>query len=1173
MALRPNLEVTQVFRPTSPVTPDASNPVVLVGVQRQLEYRKSAGVYTGGLDNGDYSFPDLITGSAVENASIADTVLRPKVYISNEFGVAEITSDATFADLENVSAVPSFTLSSTADATFEVSAGLTGAFESTSGGDAGTFTDVNADFIEDLAAVGDLIKVGGRTGFTVTAVTSDDELGVTRSNSGPIDALVQLSAKDANDVRTLSYIGSSYAGFSTSGVARGDLVNFNGWSPRTSTDGLTYTAADATTGIRTLTATGLLTSVAAGNLIVTVDGNNEEVPSFIVIDATLAPNSVTAVDVIGSEIPASEDSVVLGLPSKNFNVRVLGAAKTDGSNTRLTDGFYGAQTSGVRVFTDAAADFTNVGFAAADLILVHAARTDDAISITSLDATSTFTRSTGSFLDDGFAVNMSVFEETSANAGAYTITAVTALVMTVSESISADETGSDYVFTSASVSIPFVVLAAETDLSNVNVSDFGDSLRLDTEVGGALQYAVKAAAISSTAGSGVASVTAEVGGIRDVEWPVAFLAGTLPVAGDYVFNDDGVLLFNVIDAVFDLAITSTTFATPANTITFVGGTADLTTIFTNGDVIHIPEATDAANMGLLTVTGVAGAVLTVSNALAAEVGGANFTVQKFEVEDHSTPGFDVPTADPINKAGLDVRKPDAAPYSVIRVLDDTTLQLTHVLAGDEVTDAIVRGLDTKVTLPNSVSNLDYTIEKTLTGSALTGTVLATYAGRRRDHLGEIQEVEQGTVSTFGPLVPGNPLGYAALNAVNNTSVVVKMIQVGDDTRAGWTAALDTATTPDVYIMIPLTQDETILGDYRNHVLAQSSPDNKRERIMWQSHVTDPITVRFTGTSSDTAVLVVTSSAQTVTITTTSDLTGLGVIAGDYIEGDFAGYFTNDGFDTGTYRARITSVTDNGGSFTFTMLPVTINTTVAAGVLLSPVRVESKSLTYTQLRDAIAAYPGTLKDRRLRNIYPSSELVTFDDDTNAADVSTGFYGGGVVTDHTVGGWLQCARTGALRSGLNPATPLTKRLMSGTQRLVTQFSTDVAAQDAILDGGNYLVVQPNGENAGVFAVRAVTTDVSDVFFLEEQVTVQVDNFARLLRQQITPILGSTVLDESFFDLYSMTQAGVIKTVIDAKSLKSAKLLEIREDPDRPDTFLASYNVGVFVSAANGDITIFI
>jgi hypothetical protein len=163
---------------------------------------------------------------------------------------------------------------------------------------------------------------------------------------------------------------------------------------------------------------------------------------------------------------------------------------------------------------------------------------------------------------------------------------------------------------------------------------------------------------------------------------------------------------------------------------------------------------------------------------------------------------------------------------------------------------------------------------------------------------------------------------------------------------------------------------------------------------------------------------------------------------------------------------------------------------------------------------------------------------------------------------------------MRAGINPATPLTKRSMTGTQRLVTPFASDVAAQDVILDGGNYLVTQPNGDSTSVAAVRGVTTDVSSIFFLEEQVTVQIDNFARLLRVQITPILGSSVLDESFFALYSMTQAGVFnRVVVVDKSLKSARLIEIKEDPVRADTFLASYNVGVFVSAANGDIVIFI
>lgn len=1176
MALRPNLRISQEFRAVSPAAPVSVNPLVLIGVHRHLEYRATAGTYTGGLDNGDYSFPDLVEGSAVENTTHAETELRPKVYISNEFGVAEVTDDVTFSDMDNVGTLPNFAISDTAAATFVVSSGTTGAFESTSGGDAGAFTDINADFIEDSVAVGDTITVGARDGFTVTAVVSDGEVTVTRANSGPTDSLVTLSAKDANDVRTLTYTGSTYQGFSTAGVARGDLVNFDGWSPRNNAGVLTYTA-QATDGTRIVTAIAKMTNVSVGDIIFLSGADSRFAPFFIIVALGgllgVADDDLTVVrDLTDSGLAAAD--VVNGTDrlAKTFEVKTSGGFKADAGLDLFETGYFSASVSGVRTFTDTTTTLTTT-FANADVMAVHAARSlsSDDVDIVSGD----FARTTGSFIADGYVPGMNILihaSDTPADIGEHVLATVTATAMTVVTPLAGDSVAGGLVVTSSDVSIPFKILGAPVLADAMPVVDYGVSRIPAAESGGAIRYSVYTATNVALAFTGTSSVTAEVGGIRDVIWPVPFIAGaTLPLAGDYVYNDDGTLLFSVVDAVFHTADTSLVFDETASVYSLTVGGGDLTTDFGIGDVINVPDA--AINTGQYTIASLTATVLTLTEVVADETLGA-LVIQKFEVSDHANAGFDVAATDIIVDVGLEVRQPDTAPYSVIRVLDDTTMQLTHVLTGDEVTDVIVYGLDTRVTLPNSAANITYSVDKDLTGTALIGSVLTTYAGRRRDSLGDLLEVTLGTISDYGPAVPGNPMGLAASNAVNNTAVVVKAIQVGDDTTAGWAAALDVATTPDVYILAPLTQDETILGTFQSHTVAQSSADNKRERILYQSHVTDSVTVRWVGDISDTVDLVVTSSTQVITVTTTDNLVNLGAVPGDYVEGTFSGYFSSSGFATGTYRSRITAIVDNGSSFTLTMLPVTLDPTVAAGVRLSPVQVESKPLSTTQLRDAIAAYPSSIADRRIRNLYPFSELVTFDDETNPNDTSEGFYGGGSVTDYEVGGWLMCARVGALRSGVNPSTPMAKRSLNGTQRLVTPFSNDIAAQDVILDGGNYLMVQPNGDSTNVSAVRGVTTDVSTLFFLEEQVTVQVDNFARLLRAQITPILGSNVLDETFFDLYSMTQAGVInQTVMIDKSLKSARLIEIKEDPARADTFLASYNVGVFVSAANGDIVIFI
>jgi hypothetical protein len=59
-----------------------------------------------------------------------------------------------------------------------------------------------------------------------------------------------------------------------------------------------------------------------------------------------------------------------------------------------------------------------------------------------------------------------------------------------------------------------------------------------------------------------------------------------------------------------------------------------------------------------------------------------------------------------------------------------------------------------------------------------------------------------------------------------------------------------------------------------------------------------------------------------------------------------------------------------------------------------------------------------------------------------------------------------------------------------------------------------------------------------------------------------------------MFSVQQQAVIYDTVEVqKELRSAKLLEVKESPTRADTFLASYQVSPYFSAANGDITIYI
>lgn len=1165
--LRPDLIVRQVFRTASPIVPASTMPAVLVGVHRQLAYRVDAGSFVGGQDNGDYSFPGLSEGAAIEPASNADTLLRPKVHISTDYGVADITDDATFADLDNSGSAPTFTISDSPEASFTIASGDTGSYSNATD----LFTDPNADFIEDRVGVGDSIELGGAPAFTVVALNSDDELEVTKTNRGPSDAAVTISAVSGTGVRTLTYTGdlaNAYDGF-VGRVRVGDTVTLNGWSNLATSGSLYYGAT--VDGVRTLTlASGDFEDVFAGDVIslyVIRDGVGSYVPYFIVTKDSTASATTLAVINIASDITAASSITV--------DEALAYSISSPDSQEEITDGEFTAQAvDETRTFTTAA----SLTASPASYILTYAAKTVGA-QLT-FASTTQITRSAGSFVTDGYIAGQRILIVDSTDTSNLGVVAVldtvSALAMTVTTAVLSTQAAG----TTTIYGLPVVGLFKITTTGGECVDMYPGTLAPSAYGSGLVATVLDMSENVSAVVPDFPTVSAVTPGSdnRGLIWPSTLAAAGLAV-GDMVFSEDGDLLFSVTDLdveVTGLVASGLSNATAVVTLT-TGTTADLVVGMT---------LTKTAGVGVFEVGATIVSIESSTQFTASDVhdtsGTITFTAATPDtvvvVQNHDDAPIVIADDDTVTGA-LVIRDQDEAVYRVLRVNSSTQLQMKASSTATTIPDNvdIIRGAITEITVPDLLSDETYTIEKTVTGADLLGTVLVTYAARRVDHLGELIEVTQGTVTDLlGPAVPHNPLGFAGLNAVNNTSVPIFCVQVADDTESGWAAALNTIKTSQVYAVAPLTNDEERLAEFRSHVINQSLPENKRERILFQSHLFSTQTTRWTMDSLESATLIKTTSTQTVTLTTAEGVVGLGVRAGDVIEGTFYGYLVGQGFVNGTLAARISNVSEIGGDTTLTLVPLAdsvLADTLAGGVDMVTLVIKSKVLTTNQYRDAIAAYPATIQERRVRNIYPDRTLVTFDDETNPNDTSVGLYGGGEISDYEVGNWLAAATLAAMRSGLLVSTPLTKRGFSGIQRLINPFGTSVADLDTILDGGNMLLSQTGGDGSNCSAVRAVTTDTTDLNHTDDAITVQLDNVCRKLRRQMLPLMGTMIIDEGFDDVASATIAAVRDDCIRNKEIRALTLVSFEEDPIRADTFTATMNGLPYQAANHGDITIYI
>ena len=1030
--LRPDLRIEQKFVTETPIVLESVLAVNISGVSRQLEWRGDAGEFIGGQLNDPYSFPNLIDGSIVELDTVVDEILRPHVFISNRFGVAEVSPSYNWSQDP-----PTFDLAPTLSAVFEISDGSTGDYAASSG----KFIDANADFIEDEVAAGDVILINGVPSLTVTALISDDELDVAKIDKGGQTYSGDLSAASVNGDRTLT--DSAYD-FIAAGVKVGDLVEVNHWDIISQADGIEYSAE--TLGVRNITSDVDYGFAAAGvqppisgppyqvDVVWIKDSGGDWTPAFKV-SANVTSTSFDAVNLITA--PAwpgptdTEENKVFEIYHYTAVDLTGGGVWTDVNGDWTADG---TPIAGQRTFTIGGGNPNGIDFST--LLVLPLSRYSIAVH---------------GINDAGGTTNARPI---------FKIVSITGF---------------------PAPSTTLVVENWDPDRPQGSATGTGTTWEIWDD-GGAPIVSFLGSDITVEGGGGApAGERTLTSTYNDFS-----AAGENVAVGDVVYSDTGVALFVVT----------------GDTVT----TGNINKIYVENIIPGNPAP--------------------------------GWSDSEF--------GFYIGANNPVN-------------LKVTQVVDENTLTIRNILS-DPPSAGSWTDLYYTIEIQDTLDNVSYTIEKTVSGSNLSGDVLVTYTARRTDRIdGPVEVTEKNRLDLVGPAVPANPLGLACKIALENSNYSVWATQVEDDTDSSWDMAIQKGKNEKYYVLCPLTQDESVLSAFRTHIALESDPDTKRERVLYQCHLFERIEDRTEDQSGDNAQYVKTST--TTTITVLRDLSAYGVIVGDVFHG----------LDP-VFEGRIITIV-SGATTTLTIINAN-GLSVGTGPI-NDWEITSKDLTDNEFARKIAAYPGTINDRRIRNIYPDQCEVTFTDDTDPAGLS-GFYGGGDVKE-TVPGYYITAMEAGKRGTQRPGQPLTQFPGTGITSLLNPFGDvygngDVDLNDIVLDGGNYLMSQPI-EDGEASAVRAITTDVSAVLKLEEQVTVQIDNFVRLLRKSVRKVLGRYNIDGPFFDLVSGQAQAVINKVKEDKDAKEIVLKEINEVPNKPDTFAMVFFFEAFVSGAKGDITVYI
>lgn len=407
----------------------------------------------------------------------------------------------------------------------------------------------------------------------------------------------------------------------------------------------------------------------------------------------------------------------------------------------------------------------------------------------------------------------------------------------------------------------------------------------------------------------------------------------------------------------------------------------------------------------------------------------------------------------------------------------------------------------------------------------------------------------------GPLHPDNPLKwgvYKALTNANGTAVGFTAIANPDDLTT-WVDCLEVLIgRKDVYGLVPLTNNRSVLDLYVAHVNSQSSPTTKCFRVLWTSLQGIP-------------TIPIVSAGSTVpghtTATTSDGTTCLAVIEDD--PNTSGTQYTiirvpagNSKFVTNGVRAgdivRCLYVGDGFGNYTYTEFIVdAVQSESQLRVLVgaaSPVATASKIEVWRNLKPAdeaaeIATYAASFGSRRVRALWP--DLI----EDNGTVMS--------------GSYLAAAYAG-LTAGILPQQGITRLAISGFTSVSRTTDKFTPTQLDIMAASGVFIVTQNKAGT-IYARHAVTTgNYNDVYQREEMVTRNVDSMSFKVVDSVEPFIGIRNATDGMLLRVSGEITSVLESLMQSngdigpQALAGSKLLSCTKHPTQADQFLVYVDI---------------
>lgn len=381
-------------------------------------------------------------------------------------------------------------------------------------------------------------------------------------------------------------------------------------------------------------------------------------------------------------------------------------------------------------------------------------------------------------------------------------------------------------------------------------------------------------------------------------------------------------------------------------------------------------------------------------------------------------------------------------------------------------------------------------------------------------------------SVLGTIHPDNPLAFGAYMALlNSGDRLVYYCGVETDDLSGYLKVLGKAElTDEVYFIVPLTRDSSVITAVKEHVERMSSAENKLWRVGFVANdppETDEILdkasnpngndyyVRFTNTAGANQERRVMTfwrwDAEGQTFVGRDDVKALSVIR----PGDKVRVFTGDDEDTWD---------DTPGYTVYTVQKVYDNYTVllsepysAAGyredapTVVEVYRVLGTDEQVNYIRDASSK----LATRRMYNVFPTIAR-----------------GGGV----DFGGEFLAAAAAGLASSVLPQQPLTNVALNGIDDIPVVYQTYSKAQlDTIASGGTFIVMQDR-PGKQVYVRHQISTEYTSGNLMKSElsVTKNLDSISYYLAETFAPYIGKYNVTPELVDVVENVLRGAIHSL---------------------------------------------